>query len=192
VGGPTRGFKLPMITRSPPPRRVQTASQRPSLTAGPGGGSSSTSNSNSNSLSNGTHTAPSDHHHPLRNSITATSSLAASLSNNPTPSRRPEDAQNDYWLKQMAAVITERDKAKAQATASEEARTTHIYELRQQFADERHQWKQTCDVVSKQTVQFLILVMSVAVPSDPLFFSLSFAATGHQPIHIASTKSTIG
>jgi len=84
----------------------------------------------------------------------------------------------------MAAVIAERDKARAQATASEEARTTHINELRQQFADERHQWKQTCDVVSKQTGQFFILVMSVVVPSDLLFFSLSFVVTGDQPIHI--------
>ena len=130
-----------MITRSPPSRSVQPATHpqpRSSLTAKSEVGS--TSNSSRNGTSNGTHTSSGNN--TLRKSLTNATALPSSTS------RRPEDAQSDYWLKQMAASLSERDKARAQATAIEDAKNTEIYELRQQFADERRQWKQTCDVVS--------------------------------------------
>ena len=138
-----------MITRSPPSRRVQSVTQ-PQSQPYPGGKfeEGRPSNSTSNGTDTSTHT-PSGHH-SLRKSINYASSLSASTS---TPSsRRPEDAQKDYWLKQMAAAIAERDMAKAHAATVEEAKDTQIYELRQQFADERRQWKQTCDAVSTRHV----------------------------------------
>src|SRR6266852_4620764 len=99
-----------MITRSPPSRSVQPATHpqpRSSLTTKSEVGPSS--NFPRNGTSNGTHTSSSNN--TLRKSLTNATELPSSTS------RRPEDAQSDYWLKQMAAALAQRDKARAQATA---------------------------------------------------------------------------
>jgi hypothetical protein len=160
-----------MITRSPPPRREQPAAQPQPQSIAVKFEEGHAPNSMLNGTGTGTGVHTPSGHHPLRKSFTHTSSLSNSTS--ASSSRRPEDAQNDYWLKQMAAAIAERDAARAQATAIEEAKNTQIYELRQQFADERHQWKQTCDAVSTHILCHLRKCHTITMfsPDSPTAYS---------------------
>lgn len=121
-----------MITRSPPVRRAELLEQ-PVSVEGPSG----TARSAPLSTPTGLPTTSATH---LRH-ITATRPVD-------TTPRRPEDAQNEYWVKKMKGVIAERDEARAKATAADEAKTAELHELHTRFASEKREWQQLCDAVS--------------------------------------------
>lgn len=120
-----------MITRSPPVRRAELLEQ-PASTEGSSG-------------------TPRSAPLPTPAALAATSASHLRHSTTrpvDTTPRRPEDAQNEYWVKKMKTVIAERDEARAKATAVDEAKTAELHELHTRFASEKREWQQLCDAVS--------------------------------------------
>lgn len=154
-----------MITRSPPPRRVQPAPPAPATepdeSAPQPGTLTETSDSSSNivpTLNGSTSaSASSSSFHRIRTAATAIAATAqnafssspsgfAAGSGSGTP-RRPEDAQAEYWKKQMTAIIAQRDDAIEKSAVINDVRTREVESLREKYTAEKRDWRELCDTV---------------------------------------------
>lgn len=154
-----------MITRSPPPRRVQPAPPQPPPAviepddSGPQAVTVTETSSSSNNapVLNSSTSASSSSFSRIRDAATAIAASAQNAFSSSTSGyavgsgggtpRRPEDAQSDYWKKQMTAVIAQRDDAIQRAAIIDETRTLEINGLRENYAVEKRDWLELYDVV---------------------------------------------
>lgn len=151
-----------MMLRSPPPTKRRSSVQPPPAPP-------ATQNRPTPSQpSNGAHPAsvpPPPTSRNLTQLSSSTSHLSNSLRHSPpgSSSRRPENAQNEYWVNQVASYVAKLNDANLRVAAAEEAKTKAIQDLQTKFAAEKLEWQDLCDMVGPLYVQ------RWDIPRFPLF-----------------------
>lgn len=130
-----------MMLRSPPPqKRTSSAQPAPALPAPSSRPSNSTTPAHPPSAQRNLGQLSSSTSHLLSNSVRHSPPGSSS--------RRPENAQNEYWVNQVAGYVAKLNAANARVAALEESKTKAIQDLNTKFTAEKIEWQELCDVVS--------------------------------------------